>query len=266
MGTATPFALADKPSNAPLLLFAPVVLVLALAGCQGRAGGVNVWKAVQADDPEQIEQYVQAGGDVNIQRANGSYPLYEALMDNKPKAYAKLLELGADPNIIFGRGRVVIHYAATKRGTSWLKLALEHGGDPNLVNEGAKPPFHPTRPLGFAMQGRHYHLDKVKLLVEHGADINAKELYGGNKGCTYLDVTMRGGRFDAALYFLEQGADYENCTCRNQRHCFLEEVRTRKLSMYRMVEDQQQLLEVRRWLDEQGVEIEYPDDGEIVIR
>ena len=195
----------DYLSKSPvgLIVLAGVCLTLALISCRGTTGFVNIWGAVEADDPVLIEKYAKAGGDLNIVGFNGWTPLYQALYDHKGRAYEKLLELGADPNFVMEGGRVVTNMAANERGMFWLEKALEHGGDPNLLVPNTTSRFK-GRPLLYAMQGMYYTFAMVRLLVEHGADINLTESDGRN----YLDIALARAKLDAVLYFLDQGAEY----------------------------------------------------------
>lgn len=133
------------------------------------------------------------------------YPLIAFLVMYKyPKALQVLLENGADPN-----ARHVLHtydrgtrnqdnamvWAAKADDTVYLKLLLDHGGDPSTRNSNDE-----TLLLQAFLWGQQW--QNVKLLVERGADVNAR-----SQGSTILsDYTGRGG-FQQALWLLEHGAD-----------------------------------------------------------
>lgn len=228
-----------------------MVLGIGLTGCDDSAGGVNVWDAVRANNPGKLETFAKAGGDVNVQKWNGVTPLFVALSEEKPQSYKKLLELGADPNIVASEGRVVVNHAAGTKDSFWLQLALEHGGDPNLRNEAADVNKRGT-PLYFAIHMGSF--ENIKLLMEHGADINTVNEFGE----TPLSEAMGTARFDVVLYLLEQGADYNQPHPRDPLQSFLGLARSRQLEWYCDPEQQRRLTEVWQWLEERGVDLDRP--------
>ncbi|SFH62474.1 ankyrin repeat domain-containing protein [Planctomicrobium piriforme] len=239
--------------KASRLVITMALLFLAMS-CSGRAGGVSIWNAVAENDPEKVTQYANAGGDVNIRGSSGTYPLLEALKHEKRKAYARLLELGADPNIVVENGKCVMHFAACTKDSFWLRLALDHGGNPNLINEGARPPFKGP-PLAAAL-GVDDTAENVKLLVEHGADINLPDGLGRSP----LDDAMLSNEFESILYLLDCGADFKREVPGDRSSSFLVIMKERRVDVYRLPEYQQKLLSVRKWLEDHDVHLDY-DDG-----
>lgn len=226
------------------------LLSVGTTGCGGRAGGVNIWDAVRADDAAKVAKYAQAGGDLNIQKWNGTTPLFVALSEEKRQSYEKLLELGADPNIIAKDGRVVVNYAAAEEDPFWLRLALEHGGDPNLLNVGASP-HRKSTPLFFAIGTGS--LENVKLLVKHGANLDAPDEFG----TTPLVEALQCGRFDVVYCLLKEGADYTLSVPDSLHRSFLSEVKakSRIIGSNRIPEQRQQFEAVREWLKEKGADL-----------
>ncbi|MGH7140399.1 MAG: ankyrin repeat domain-containing protein [Pirellulales bacterium] len=197
-------------------------LSLAMTGCGQSAGGVDIWDAVARDDALAIQKFASAGGDLNVRGSGGSTPLWVALKEKNRYSYEALLKNGADPNVIMSGRRVVTHWAASEQDPWWLCLALEHGADPNLVNVGRGRPSEGT-PLQFALSKRSMlipidakFLDNVKLLVEHGADIDKPwpaspgESPNGPIVPSYpLAEAANCNDFEGVLYLLEAGADYK---------------------------------------------------------
>src|SRR3972149_117212 len=97
-------------SRAVMAIF--IGTTLPMMGCSSTAGGVDIWKAVQANDAAAIEKFAIAGGDVNVRDFGGSTPLWIALKERKRDSYEALLKNGADPNVIMSGKRVVTHWAA----------------------------------------------------------------------------------------------------------------------------------------------------------
>ncbi|HVA46994.1 MAG TPA: hypothetical protein VNH11_11555, partial [Pirellulales bacterium] len=158
----------------------------------------------------------------NVRGSGGSTPLWVALKEKNRDSYEALLKYGADPNVIMSGRRVVTHWAAEEEDPWWLRLALEHGADPNLVNVGRGRPSEGT-PLKFALGKRSMifpkdarFLGNVKLLVEHGADIDKpwppspREGPNGPIVPSYpLALAAGCNDFESVLYLLEAGADYK---------------------------------------------------------
>lgn len=170
------------------ILAALLALSLAITGCGQSAGGVDIWDAVARGDGMAIHRFASAGGDLNVRGSGGSTPLWVALKEKNRDSYEALLKHGADPNVIMSGKRVVTHWAALEEDPWWLRLALEHEADPNLVNIGRGRPSEGT-PLQFALgkrsqltleddlRGGGKFLDNIKLLVQHGADIDKPDRY-----------------------------------------------------------------------------------------
>ncbi len=128
-----------------------------------------------------------------------------------PAGLKAMLENGADPNarvtepfeIYRGKdGSVGIYYynnamvwAAKQEDPIYLRHLLDHGGDPNTRNSNNETLLFQA----FIWQDQW---QNVKLLVERGADVNAK-----SQVTTILhDYTGRGA-FEKAYWLLEHGAD-----------------------------------------------------------
>ena len=116
-------------------------------GSQWRgADGVGVCGA--ANDLESVRTLLAAGADVNQVTGYGWSPLLVATQNRYYQLGAFLLDKGADPNI------------ANKGGWTPLYLAVDNrnieGGD------------YPVR------KGDMDHLDFIKKLLDHGADVNAR--------------------------------------------------------------------------------------------
>ena len=140
--------------------------------------------------------------------------LFTAVLNNRIKSTEKLLRFGFDPNLVSdtirGTGCTPIvrasHYADIS--PKILELLLLYGG-----NSNSKQRFS-LRTINFNVEiqdtiNRHAitdaageNLEKVKLLLAYGADINPKE------GTSPLDMAIALDKMEIALYLLENGADY----------------------------------------------------------
>ena len=118
----------------------------------------------------------------------------------------------------------VIHHAALEEDPFWLKTALESGGDPNQMNNAEG--MQKGRPLYFAIMKRG-RIANVKLLCEHGADVNAPI---DHLGLTALHNVC--GHFEIVYYLLESGADVAEPKPVHERNTFIYAMRQMKPELY----------------------------------
>ena len=179
-------------------------------------------QAVRDDDTATIKKIIQSGKipvDFQIPEI-GITLLLLAVRNQNYNSAMTLLELGADPNHHdLGSGTSpMINSAGVDNqkgdGIKFLKLMLSYGGNPNDEEVGPRPKGNNLRnsPLLEACSYTLYNispLEKVKLLVEAGADINHKNEFETSTPLN-LAVTMK--HYDVVLYLLAKGAVYTNST------------------------------------------------------
>lgn len=170
--------------------------------------------AIEANDLAEVDRLIAAGADVNAKGKDNMTPLLWAFPDNKLERFTRLLEHGADPNVLFQSdfgtrsallpGEAVTHLACETHFDGYFEAVFKYGGDPNLKSTCAVKMESP--PLFCVITGRASNkLEKVKLLIERGADIN---LLDGNGITSTMHAVSWGGQFDIALLLLEKGANY----------------------------------------------------------
>lgn len=178
-----------------------------------------VWDLAKAVEDENVNLINQLATEkklpIDYQESKfGNTLLMLAIKNSDYKSVKALLSLGADPNIRNNyRGATPMHDAAKNEAPKYLQLLIEHRGNPNVIEN--KPITEDDQgretPLNIAISyvsGNN--LEKVKLLVEAGADMN---FY--NEWYTYyphlpLSDAITHNQFDIALYLLEQGARYDD--------------------------------------------------------
>ncbi len=158
----------------------------------------NLARAATQGSLDEIEQLVAAGVNINERGAYGATPLYAAIRPGNSARFEKLLQLGGDPNAIVG-SMSVIHWAAYVSELEFLDLCLEFGGDPNLLAEDGW-----TTLLITASMSLESHPDNVKLLIDHGADIEHR--YGEN-GRTAISIAASSYRYEHVHTLILAGAD-----------------------------------------------------------
>jgi len=85
-------------------------------------------------------------------------------------------------------------YVADVAATEVFRLFLEHGANPNILRE--------HQPLSFSLWRN---VDSLRVLLDHGADINMRD----EAGDTPLLFYLWNGRWDATFLLLERGADID---------------------------------------------------------
>lgn len=138
---------------------------------------------------DEVQNLLSTGVDPNTQDGRGWCPLMWATAEGHQEIVELLLEHGADPNIVNYLGRSAIMYASNYGFHEIAKVLLERGAIPNPSREFTDHP-----PLSAAAYKGH--LEVVKLLVEHGANVKHK----GKDNKTALDISMEAGHGEVAKY------------------------------------------------------------------
>ncbi|MFT3794328.1 ankyrin repeat domain-containing protein [Flavobacterium sp.] len=173
----------------------------------------NLAKAVNDEDTAAIKREVEINM-VSIDYKDerfGHTLLSMAIRNDKYESTKTLLTLGANPNAADKyMGTTPIIYAAKKDDPKYLKLLLSYNGNPNSAEDA--PPIEGNTPRNTVLSSAIGYMDnssleKVKLLVAAGADVNSD-----NKGRTSkpLNDAFMAGKMDVALYLMEHGADYRS--------------------------------------------------------
>ncbi|UXK08876.1 hypothetical protein N5094_01105 [Shewanella putrefaciens] len=150
------------------------------------------------NNEKKVEELMQQGIDINYQGKDGMTPLLWVLGQQNKQGFNLLLRLGADPNMPVDTGGSVMTFAAGADDPVYLQMALANGGDPNYFHRSRKHSliFDTISP------GR---IEHIKLLVKHGADINATDALGDVPIMTAASLNQ----YDIVYFLLEQGADFK---------------------------------------------------------
>lgn len=140
--------------------------------------------------------------------------LFTAVLNNKIKSTEKLLKAGFDPNLVSdtlrGTGSTPISIASyhVTPAPRIIKLLLSFGADPNskqrfsLRNIDFDTFIRDTINQHAITNAAGNDIEKVRILLDYGADINPKE------GISPLDMAVALDKMEIAFYLLERGADY----------------------------------------------------------
>lgn len=197
------------PSNPALAIDAkswfpdnPKAQQLILAADAGRVDEVRRLMKQEGVNPDKI---------FSKEDGKAKSPLIALLVMYKyPKALQVLLENGADPNAAVlvplqhttrFKGRHennAMVWAAKADDPMYLKLLLDHGGNPNTRNSNGE-----TLLVQAFLWGNQW--QNVKLLVQRGADVNAK-----TRTKPFISEYAGPGGFESTYWLLQHGANPDN--------------------------------------------------------
>ena len=159
---------------------------------------IELCDAISDGNEKEMDRLLKSGGDINAVGKDGMNPLLWALSMNDIKIYEMVLKKGGDPNIKItagsGAGKSVMSMICRAKKDDFLRLTLKYGWKPTLKDARFYCPMHEAV--------RNLSLEKVKLLVEAGADVNQK-----NDGDTPINIAGMLNQFDIVYYLLQNGAD-----------------------------------------------------------
>ncbi|EGR1513881.1 ankyrin repeat domain-containing protein [Vibrio vulnificus] len=157
---------------------------------------LTVAQAIKKKDIEKAKQLAEKLPDIDAPGTENYTLLAFSVADTNIPAIKMLMALGADPSAKLGsRGQngSVAYLAMWRKTTEALNAMLESGMDPNLSDKGDSLIFNVPELAGN---------DSLKLLVEYGADVNAKDTLGQTPIFNFVLTS-----FDEAIYLLDHGAD-----------------------------------------------------------
>jgi ankyrin repeat protein len=201
----------------------------------GRDGTPALHWAVRADDVEVAKLLLAAGANAKLPNRLGVIPLYLACDNGNVEMMRVLLDAGADPNAQYPQGEPLLWGAIHSGVFEAAKLMIDRGANFNYIDSQSQ-----QTTLMYAV--RENEPKVVKLLIDLGANVNAKTRTGntpgfvrpnsvagfghgvgiyrggpperGSRGLTTGGLTAllfaaRDGRTEAAKILLDSGAELE---------------------------------------------------------
>ena len=155
--------------------------------------------AVQHGDAQAVQTLLKNKVDVNAPQPDGATALHWAAYRSDAESAAALIRAGANVNAKNKYGVTPLALASDQGDAAVLDLLLKAGAKPNdpinFVNTGETPVMHAARSAK---------VDAVKLLVQAGGDVNAKENWNGQ---TALMWAAADGNSSMVKALLDLGAD-----------------------------------------------------------
>ena len=178
----------NKVEVAALLLDNGASFKVLIPGC-----GRSTWiTACRKGSPGMVRLLLDRGADAKDQSA------MKAALCN-PEVLIVLLEHGADPNQYVYGSKPLLDLLQREQGEDKeqvLAILLEHGADPNIAQESTG-----ETPLMIAALGPH--VDLVKQLLEHGADVTQVN----REGKSVLDLLGRTRKYGEVVELCTQYID-----------------------------------------------------------
>jgi len=116
---------------------------------------------------EEVKQLLQKGADINTKNEYGLKPFELAVVGNNCSVVELFLRLGQDPNVDRGGGTPLMD-AAANGNIELLQLLLKYGAKPDYLTSAG----------GTALMSAVGHTEIFKILINHGANIHARDNYG----------------------------------------------------------------------------------------
>jgi uncharacterized protein len=130
-------------------------------------GATALHWAVYEDEKEAVDLLIRAGARVNTANELGATPLWVACAEGRAAMIDVLLRAGADPNLALHTGETPLMTLARTGNLPAVRRLLASG-----ANVNAKESSRSQTALMWAISERHS--DVASMLVEFGADVNAR--------------------------------------------------------------------------------------------
>jgi ankyrin repeat protein len=132
--------------------------------------------AVRTDDLETASLLIRAGANVSAANREGATPLLLATENGNAAMIEKLIQAGADPNASLTKyGDTALMMASRTGNIAAIQVLLEPKNGKPAAKVNTQETWGGTSALMWAVSERHP--DVVKLLIAHGAEVNARSKF-----------------------------------------------------------------------------------------
>jgi uncharacterized protein len=165
---------------------------LVLAG----PGDARLADAAQRSDREAVRTLIQQKADLNAAQADGMTALHWATRQNDLDTVQVLIKAGAKVDVVTRYGVTPFHLACVNGNAAMIDAFLKAGVNPNSANSGGETALMTATRTG--------NVDAMKVLIDRGAVVNAKEEV---RGQTALMWSVLENHPLAAMLLIQKGAD-----------------------------------------------------------
>jgi ankyrin repeat protein len=142
--------------------------------------------AIELGYSDIVRELLQAKADANGFTPNGIPLPYVALYNDDADIFRELLKCGAHANMKDERGSALLHEVAVKADTVCMRILLERDANVNICDRYGYRPLH----VVIGDQIGEESLAAVRLLLQNGADVNARVTSGAYAGATALSFAL----------------------------------------------------------------------------
>ncbi|MCZ6491098.1 MAG: ankyrin repeat domain-containing protein, partial [Acidobacteria bacterium] len=170
--------------------------LLSVATLAAAEGDLRLVEAAKSRDREAVRSLLQQQVDVNTPQPDGATALAWAAHWNDLETADLLLRADADVNAANDYGMTPLSLACSKGSAAMVEKLLQAGADPNAAQWTGVTPLMACARAGSA--------DAVKLLLARHAGVNAKDTRRGQTGLMWAVAQQH---VEVVRLLIEQGAD-----------------------------------------------------------
>jgi ankyrin repeat protein len=155
----------------PTRVIRATAVLLALAGAAAAADEAPLIRAVKDGDPAAVRELLQRRADANQPDLDGSTALHWAVEHDDIESARLLVRFGAKATAVNRYGISPMYAACLNGRTAMIEVLLEAGAKPDTAL--------PEGETALMTASRTGNVDAVRLLLDRGADVNARETWKG---------------------------------------------------------------------------------------
>ncbi|KAL9043543.1 MAG: hypothetical protein Q9214_003274, partial [Letrouitia sp. 1 TL-2023] len=167
-----------------------------------RRGSHALWMASERGDDKIVQLLLNNGADPNLHFGKNGTALHVATRESHVTIIRILIQKGADINMYSWRYGTPLYAASKHKSSRVIEVLLENGADPNTRSDEYGGALYSA--------SENNSLAAVQLLLEKGADIHASVTRYEKPGCTPLQVASRRNHKDVVRILIDHGADVNN--------------------------------------------------------
>jgi ankyrin repeat protein len=166
------------------------------AAWSAAAGSAELVEAARRDDRAAALAELARGADAQARSPDGTTALHWAVYHDDLELVTRLLAAGADPNVVNDYGSTPLGEAAVAADTAVIERLLAGGADANAAAKDGETPL--------MVLARSDNVTAARRLIEAGADVNAQEAWRGQTALIWAAAQRQPAM---VKLLLEHGAD-----------------------------------------------------------